>query len=73
MIREVLVPETITVAELAKRMSVKVAEVIKVMMTLGAMATINQVIDQETAVIVVEEMGHKARYYKRRCNRSWLG
>jgi translation initiation factor IF-2 len=59
-IREVLIPETITVAELAKRMSVKVAEVIKVMMTLGAMATINQVIDQETAVIVVEEMGHKA-------------
>lgn len=60
MIREVLIPETVTVAELAKRMSVKVAEVIKVMMTLGAMATINQVIDQETAVIVVEEMGHKA-------------
>ncbi|BCA96916.1 translation initiation factor IF-2 [Legionella antarctica] len=60
MIREVLVPETITVADLAKRMSVKVAEVIKVMMTLGAMATINQVIDQETAIIVVEEMGHKA-------------
>ncbi|MCL9683822.1 translation initiation factor IF-2 [Legionella sp. EUR-108] len=60
MIREVLVPETITVAELAKRMSVKAAEVIKVMMTLGAMATINQVIDQETALIVVEEMGHKA-------------
>lgn len=61
MIREVPVPETITVAELAKRMSVKVAEVIKVMMSLGAMATINQVIDQETAIIVVEEMGHKAR------------
>ncbi|KTD34777.1 Translation initiation factor IF-2 [Legionella moravica] len=59
-IREVLIPETITVGELAKRMSVKVAEVIKIMMTLGAMATINQVIDQETAVIVVEEMGHKA-------------
>jgi translation initiation factor IF-2 len=61
MIHEVPVPETITVAELAKRMSVKAAEVIKVMMSLGAMATINQVIDQETAVIVVEEMGHKAR------------
>ncbi len=59
-IREVLIPETITVAELAKRMSVKVAEVIKVMMSLGAMVTINQVIDQETAVIVVEEMAHKA-------------
>lgn len=60
MIREVHVPETITVGELAKRMSVKVAEVIKIMMSLGAMATINQVIDQETALIVIEEMGHKA-------------
>lgn len=63
-VREVLVPETITVGELAKRMSVKVAEVIKVMMGLGAMATINQVIDQDTAVIVVEEMGHRARLLK---------
>lgn len=60
-IREVLIPETITVAELAKRMSIKAAEVIKIMMGLGAMATINQVIDQETAIIVVEEMGHTAR------------
>lgn len=60
-IREVLIPETITVAELAKRMTIKAAEVIKVMMKLGAMATINQVIDQETAIIVVEEMGHSAR------------
>jgi translation initiation factor IF-2 len=59
-VREVLVPETITVAELAKRMSVKATEVIKVMMSLGAMVTINQVIDQETAIIVIEEMGHKA-------------
>ncbi|HRD70896.1 MAG TPA: translation initiation factor IF-2 [Legionella sp.] len=64
MIREVLIPETVTVADLAKRMSVKVAEVIKVMMSLGAMATINQVIDQETAVIVVEEMGHRATIIK---------
>jgi len=56
---EVAIPETITVAELAKKMSVKAAEVIKVMMGLGAMATINQVIDQDTAIIVVEEMGHK--------------
>lgn len=63
-IREVMVPETITVADLAKRMSVKAAEVIKVMMGLGAMATINQVIDQETAIIVVEEMGHVARALK---------
>lgn len=63
-IHEVMIPETITVAELAKRMSIKAAEVIKVMMGLGAMATINQVIDQETAIIVVEEMGHKARVLK---------
>ena len=60
-IKEVLVPETITVADLAKRMSVKAAEVIKVMIRLGAMANINQVIDQETAMIVVEEMGHVAK------------
>jgi len=58
---DVAVPETITVAELANRMSVKGVEVIKVMMGLGAMATINQVIDQETAMIVVEEMGHTPR------------
>lgn len=63
-IRDVLIPETVTVAELAKRMSVKAAEVIKVMMGLGAMATINQVIDQDTAVIVVEEMGHRAQILK---------
>lgn len=55
---EVIIPETITVANLAQKMSVKAAEVIKVMMKLGAMATINQVIDQDTATIVVEEMGH---------------
>lgn len=58
-IREIKIPETITVAELAKKMSVKAAEVIKIMMGMGAMATINQVIDQDTAAIVVEEMGHK--------------
>ncbi len=63
-VHEVMVPETITVAELAKRMSVKAAAVIKVMIGLGAMATINQVIDQETAMIVVEEMGHIARMLK---------
>ena len=59
-VREVSVPETITVAELAQKMSVKAAEVIKVMMKLGTMVTINQVLDQDTAMIVVEEMGHKA-------------
>jgi len=63
-IHEVSIPETITVADLAKRMSVKAAEVIKIMMGLGALATINQVIDQETAIIVVEEMGHVARALK---------
>ncbi|KTD65414.1 Translation initiation factor IF-2 [Legionella santicrucis] len=72
-VREVLLPETITVAELAKRMSVKAAEVIKVMMSLGAMATINQVIDQETAVIVIEEMGHKARIIKEDAIEAGLG
>ena len=72
-VREVLIPETITVAELAKRMSVKVAEVIKVMMGLGAMATINQVIDQETAIIVVEEMGHTPRLLKEDAIEHTLG
>ncbi len=57
-VREVEVPETITVSELAQRMAVKGAEVIKVLMNMGAMVTINQPIDQDTAVLVVEEMGH---------------
>jgi translation initiation factor IF-2 len=57
-VREVELPESITVAELAQRMSVKSAEVIKAMMNLGSMVTINQTIDQETASVVVEEMGH---------------
>ncbi|OWT70213.1 MULTISPECIES: translation initiation factor IF-2 [unclassified Achromobacter] len=58
--REVHVPETISVADLAHKMSVKAAEVIKQLMKLGQMVTINQVLDQETAMIVVEELGHKA-------------
>lgn len=57
---EVHVPETITVAELAHKMSVKSSEVIKHLMKLGQMVTINQPLDQDTAMIVVEEMGHKA-------------
>jgi len=57
---EVHVPETISVADLAHKMSVKASEVIKTMMKLGQMVTINQQLDQETAMIVVEEMGHKA-------------
>ncbi|WP_333843302.1 translation initiation factor IF-2 [Pelomicrobium sp.] len=64
MVKEVLVPETITVGELAHRMSVKAAEVIKTLMRLGTMATINQVLDQDTAMIVVEEMGHVAKRAK---------
>jgi translation initiation factor IF-2 len=60
LIRQVAVPETITVADLARKMSVKAAEIIKAMMKLGTMVTINQMLDQETAMIVVEEMGHKA-------------
>jgi translation initiation factor IF-2 len=64
LVREILVPETITVGDLAHRMSVKAAEVIKALMKLGTMVTINQVIDQETAMIVVEEMGHKAKAAK---------
>jgi len=63
-VRDIAVPETITVGELAHRMSVKAAEVIKALMKLGTMATINQVLDQETAMILVEEMGHKAKAAK---------
>lgn len=63
-VKEVAIPESITVAELAQRMSVKGSEVVKVMMGLGSMATINQTIDQDTAGIVVEEMGHKPKFLK---------
>ncbi len=58
---EVHVPETITVAELAHKMSVKASELIKVLMKMGQMVTINQPLDQDTAMIVVEEMGHTAK------------
>jgi translation initiation factor IF-2 len=59
-VREVHVPETISVADLAHKMTVKATEVIKALMKMGSMVTINQVLDQETAMIVVEELGHKA-------------
>ncbi|MDL2283829.1 translation initiation factor IF-2 [Oxalobacter sp. OttesenSCG-928-P03] len=59
-VKNIHVPETITVAELAHQMAVKASEVIKQLMLLGQMVTINQVLDQETAMILVEEMGHKA-------------
>jgi translation initiation factor IF-2 len=57
---DVHVPETISVADLAHKMAVKATEVIKALMKMGSMVTINQVLDQETAMIIVEEMGHKA-------------
>ncbi len=59
-VREVHVPETISVADLAHKMAVKATEVIKALMKMGTMVTINQVLDQDTAMIIVEEMGHKA-------------
>ncbi|MGQ0443092.1 MAG: translation initiation factor IF-2 [Methylophilaceae bacterium] len=60
-VHEVLVPETISVADLAHKMAVKASEVIKALMGMGMMVTINQVLDQETAIIIVEEMGHTAK------------
>ena len=61
-VREVTIPETISVSTLAQKMSVKAADVIKVLMKMGSMVTINQMLDQDTAMIVVEEMGHIAKY-----------
>ena len=60
-VREIEVPESISVSDLAQKLAIKAAEVIKVMMNMGAMATINQVIDQDTAILVVEELGHVAK------------
>jgi translation initiation factor IF-2 len=60
-VREVEIPESIAVSELAQRMAVKATEVIKVLFNMGAMVTINQVIDQDTAILVVEELGHTAK------------
>jgi len=60
-VRDVAIPETITVSELAKMLAIKAGEVIKVLMNMGMMVTINQPIDQDTAILVVEEMGHTAR------------
>ncbi|QMU61224.1 MAG: translation initiation factor IF-2 [Gammaproteobacteria bacterium] len=59
--REILVPENISVADLAQKMAIKAAEVVGVMMKMGVMATINQILDQDTAILVVEEMGHEAK------------
>lgn len=63
-VRSVHVPETISISELAHKMSIKSSEVIKVMMNMGQMATINQILDQETAMIIVEELGHRAIWSK---------
>ncbi len=63
-VKDVHIPETITVSELAHKMSVKAAEVIKLLMGMGQMVTINQVLDQDTAMIIVEEMGHRAHAAK---------
>jgi translation initiation factor IF-2 len=63
-VHDVTLPETLTVAELAQKMSVKAAEVIRIMMKMGTMVTINQIIDQETASIVVDEMGHIPKLLK---------
>ena len=60
-VREVSIPETISVGELALGLSVKAAEVIKALMEMGSLVTINQVLDQDTATLVVEEMGHSAK------------
>jgi len=59
--REILVPDNISVLDLAQKMTIKAAEVIAVMMKMGVMATINQVIDQDTAILVAEELGHDAK------------
>lgn len=63
-VRDVMIPESITVADLANKMSIKATEVIKSLMSLGIMATINQTIDQDTAVMVAEEKGHKVKVLK---------
>ena len=60
-VREVSIPETIVVAELAKLLAIKAAEIIKVLMKMGMMVTINQPLDQDTAILVVEELGHSAK------------
>ena len=60
-IRDVAIPETIVVGELAKLLAIKAGEVIKVLMNMGMMVTINQVLDQDTAILVVEELGHSAK------------
>jgi len=71
-VKDVLIPETISVGDLAHKMSVKATEVIKTLMGMGMMVTINQVLDQDTAIIVVEEMGHKPEAAKENDLESFL-
>ena len=71
-VKNVLIPETISVGDLAHKMSVKATEVIKTLMGMGMMVTINQVLDQDTAIIVVEEMGHKPEAAKENDLESFL-
>ena len=70
--KDVLIPETISVADLAHKMAVKATEVIKTLMGMGMMVTINQVLDQDTAIIIVEEMGHKPEAAKENDLESFL-
>ena len=58
-VKEVDIPETIVVSELAQKLAIKGADIVRTMMGMGVMATINQVLDQDTAILIVEEMGHK--------------
>ena len=71
-IRDIVIPQNITVFNLAQEMAVKSAEVIKALMGMGVMATINQVLDQDTAILVVEEMGHVAKVAKEESIESTL-
>ena len=71
-VKNVLIPETISVGDLAHKMAVKATEVIKTLMGMGMMVTINQVLDQDTAIIVVEEMGHKPEAAKENDLESFL-
>jgi len=61
MVREVEIPEAISVGDLAQKLSIKATELIKSLMKMGVMATINQALDQDTAVLLVEELGHIAK------------
>jgi len=71
-IRDITIGETVTVSELANKMAIKSAEIIKMMMNLGSMVTINQILDQEQAQLVAEEMGHKVTLYRENALEEFL-